>query len=135
ILILIYIIIRIGNLKKERFVVIGAMLGAGFGLVEACYLIKGIDVSQLFGLNLIERAFTILFHTTSGALIGYAWGKNIRKIILFLGILILINTLFHYLPILVYSKLFSAALLNIVLAFISLILLFGATLLFKKEQA
>lgn len=132
--VLIYIIIRVSNFKKERFVVIGAMLGAGFGLVEACYLIKGIDVSQLFGLNLIERAFTILFHTTSGALMGYALGKNIRKIIMFLVILIIINTLFHYLPVLAFSKLFLPALLNIVLAFISLILLFGAMLVFKKEQ-
>jgi hypothetical protein len=88
----------------------------------------------LFGIGVLERAFTILFQTASGALIGYALATGVRKLSFILPITILLNSLFRYLPVLVQAKLSTPELLQIVLAFVSVSFVLVVLILFKRNR-
>jgi len=130
---LIYAVALYKEIKASRLTVIGAMCGAGFGILEACYIVAQIGYVELFDLNLIERAFTMLYHTTSGALLGYALSLGGRR---WIGIglaMVVINSVFRFLPIFVQTKTTSPEVMYFALAFISIGLLFAAMLLFRKR--
>ena len=130
----IILFVRFANLKSHMYTIIGAMLGVGFGVVEACYLAGGVPTSMLFTINLIERGFTILFHVTSGALLGYALSKGMGKVSTFAVLTIIINSLFRYLPIFAQSKTLTPELLNIILAIVSILFLSITLLQMKKTE-
>ena len=130
----IFLFIHIAKCKNQHFTIIGAMVGLGFGIVEACYLAGGIPTSVLFGVNLVERGFMILFHVTSGALLGYVFRRETLKIVTIVLITIVINSLFRYLPIFAQSKTFTPELLSIVLAIVSITFLMITMLIFKKGK-
>ncbi len=129
-----YGLLRMGSFKRSRMIIFGAMLGVGFGIVEGSYLAAGVTSTQLFGIGVLERAFTILFQTAAGALIGYAFASGARKLLIILPVTILLNSLFRYLPVLVQARLSTPGLLNIVLAFISVAFVLVVLILFKKER-
>lgn len=61
-------------------IALGAMVGAGFGMVEACWLTGGIYAAgalDLVSLGVWERLITIIFHTAMGALLGYGIGRKL----------------------------------------------------------
>ncbi|KAA3632258.1 MAG: hypothetical protein DWP97_11365 [Calditrichaeota bacterium] len=126
--------VRFADIKSHMYTIIGTMIGVGFGVVEACYLAGGVPTSMLFTINLIERGFTILFHVTSGALLGYALSKGIGKVSVFAVLTIVINSLFRYLPIFAQSKTLTPELLNIILAIVSILFLSVTLLQLKKTE-
>jgi hypothetical protein len=127
-------LVKFGAFKRNRAIVFGAMFGVGFGIIEASYLAAGVNSTQLFGIGVLERAFTILFQTASGALIGYALATGVRKLSFILPITILLNSLFRYLPVLVQAKLSTPELLQIVLAFVSVSFVLVVLILFKRNR-
>ncbi len=65
------------NLRS--MIALGAMVGAGFGMVEACWLTGGLFAVGALGLVSLavwERLITILFHTAMGAILGYGIGRR-----------------------------------------------------------
>lgn len=130
----IILIIKVSRIKGYKYIIIGAMCGVGFGIVEACYLVGGADSSQLFSISLLERGFMILFHTTSGALLGYAYSVSLNKLSIFAVLMIIVNSIFRYLPVFVQFQSAPPEMLSILLAFISMGLLFFTMLLFKKAK-
>ncbi|MCP4569700.1 MAG: PrsW family intramembrane metalloprotease [FCB group bacterium] len=122
----------IARLLKPRVVMLialGAFIGAGFGYFEACQtsLSSDLILKLILAANVI---FMILFHTASGALLGYGLGR--RKIAIFFPIMIGVNAFMHYLAFMIgsgkpslasiknltiYQALIGAAMLTVVLIF------------------
>ncbi len=130
----IFILIKFLLQKKLSHVSIGAMVGLGFGLIEATYLAFGTPSALLFSVNLVERIFLIIFHVAAGACIGYAIKKGIKETVLFLLFTIVINSSFRFMPIFAQNKTLTPELLGILLAFISISFLTLVLFLSKKEN-
>ncbi len=122
------------EIKNIQYVSLGAVVGLGFGLVEALFLAYGTPSSLLFGMNLVERIFLIIFHVSACVLMSYALKESTMKAIRFLIITILLNSILRYLPIFVQTKVFTPELLGIGLAFISITFLTFTLFLTRKED-
>lgn len=133
ILLLVLLVTSTGT-NDRRAVSFGALIGVGFGVVEACYLSSNFFAEQLFGVNLLERAFLILYHVTAGAILGYGIAKGTRQLIIAGLCTLLINSFLRYLPIFVQSNNVPSNMLVVLLAFISVILLLGMIILMKREE-
>lgn len=83
----IYWLIRKRDLMPRFGLAIGALVGAGYGVFEAQWLLSeifaaGFDFSWLSAFGLIalggfwERFFTVAFHTASGAVMGWGLAKG-----------------------------------------------------------
>ena len=131
----IFVIARIARIQHNRLTVIGSVCGAGFGVVEACYLLTGMDLSLVASWSLIERGFLILFHATSGALLGYGLARGIRQRAAIVTALILVNSLFRYLPTFVQQQVLPLGVVYFASAIIALVLLFWATLVFRRAKS
>lgn len=94
------------KVRSDRLMVIGAVCGAGFGIVEGCYLAALALNVDLFSWHLLERGFTILFHATAGALLGHALtgGSANREFRLVMIGMILFNTFLRYLPVFIQQR-------------------------------
>jgi hypothetical protein len=96
----------LAKVRADRLAVIGAVCGAGFGIVEGCYLVTLASNVDVLSWHLLERGFTILFHATAGALLGraLAHGSADRRFRLTLIAMILFNTVLRYLPVFVQQR-------------------------------
>ncbi len=111
--------------RKSRpyvFAVIGAAIGAGFGLVEAIMMTASFGVMPLFTASLSERGFLILFHAAAGALVGRGLSQDRQSAVIALVITTLINSLLRYLPVFAQAKMADVTLLYIIYGLIVLVL-------------
>lgn len=71
---------RLPHADRRSAVVIGAASGAGFGVIEAIYLvalpIAATGMLRLAGFAIWERASAVAFHVASGALLGAGVAKG-----------------------------------------------------------
>ncbi|GAI27630.1 unnamed protein product, partial [marine sediment metagenome] len=88
--------------KKYRYAVLGAFCGAGFALFEACH-VTGFTIAPLFRWGLLERGALIMYHVSSGALLGRAISRGTDRTVAALLVLILMNAVFRYLPLFVHE--------------------------------
>ncbi|MDH4156410.1 MAG: hypothetical protein OEW00_03940, partial [candidate division Zixibacteria bacterium] len=131
----VFALAHLARIQHNRLTIVGSVCGAGFGVVEACYLITGMDLSLVASWSLIERAFLILFHATSGALLGYGLAHGIRQRAVIVTALVLVNSLIRYLPTFVQQQVLPLGLMYFASAFICLVLLFSATLVFRRAKS
>lgn len=131
------------ELSPKTGLAIGAMVGAGFGVCEAQWLLNSVFASgftwslvpQYGFLALLpfwERLFTVSFHIATGALSGYglAKGKGWQFYLLASFLHFLSNySIFFY-----YKKMVTAVQIELIIAFIALFV-FGAVfwLRWRKE--
>ena len=126
-----------GNQPSRRFIAIGAVCAAGFGIVEGCYMVVMAGNVELFSWHLLERGFVILFHATSGALLGFAlarWIQGGRRWLALLGVTIAFNGLLRYLPVFVQQKAIPVQMMYFVIPIVSLVFLLLTLLLFRKAR-
>jgi hypothetical protein len=135
-LIPLFLVVRMAKPRPVAMVSMGAFVGAGFGCIEACHLIAPLfQNQQITGYVLIERVFTILFHATAGALLGYGIAR--KQIWQFLLAAIGLHTLGNYMIIFVQMKTLTIKGLNILLGLYDIALLAGMIYLqrdFKQLQ-
>ena len=123
---------------SRRYMAIGAVCAAGFGIVEGCYMVSLAGTAELFSWHLLERGFVILFHATSGALLGFAmarWTQGEWRWLTLLGATIAFNGLLHYLPVFVQQKAMPVQMMYFLIPAVILGVLLMALLLFKKTRA
>jgi len=111
---------------------IGAGFGATLGVVEACYLTGMLPLTGLFSWSLLERISMITFHTTTGALLGYATTGGQRRMLYIYVLMIIVNTVLRVFPYLVQVNIFTAPVMYLVLGFVVVGLLLGVVVYFKK---
>lgn len=105
------------KVRSDRLMVIGAVCGTGFGIVEGCYLATFASNVDVLSWHLLERGFTILFHATAGALLGRAMssGSADRGFRLTLIGMILFNTTLRYLPVFVQQRVIDVRMMYFVM--------------------
>ena len=130
------IAMRLPGIKPVALISLGAFVGAGFGFVGACQIAGPVFQSRtMTSFTLVERIFTILFHTTTGALLGYGVAR--RKIWQFWLAASGLHALSNYLIVFVQMKLVTVKTLQIIIAFYDFVLLAGMVFLqrqYKKNR-
>ncbi|MCK5126459.1 MAG: hypothetical protein KAR42_09400 [candidate division Zixibacteria bacterium] len=117
--------------KAFLLISLGAFVGAGFGFIEACHITGPLfQVRILSNLAVTERVFTILFHTATGAMLGYGLAK--RKWWFYWIIAAALHSLVNYFIVFVQIKAISINTLEIIFAVIDLTLLGNMFLLQRK---
>jgi hypothetical protein len=121
--------------RKSRpyvYPVIGAAIGAGFGLIEAIMMTASFGIMPLFTASLAERGFLILFHAAAGALVARGLSQDRPSAVIALVCTVLINSLLRYLPVFAQAKMADVTLLYIIYGFIVLGLVAWAWLQTRK---
>jgi hypothetical protein len=108
------------------------LIGVAFGLVEAGYIAYGQPPEGLTGLNLIERGFTILFYGSAMVLLADALRQSISRALLIAVVVVAVNGLMRYFPIIARTKIANAEVLNFGVAIISLAVLVWALVKQKR---
>lgn len=131
-LMLVFRFVRIG---KGNPLLIGGAVGAGFGIIEAAFIISQLPDAPLWSFNLAERGFLILFHSVSGVLLASvlmirSWTKKIVLMV----ILVLTNSLFRYVPVFVQRNLLDVELLLLLMPILPIILLVYCVGLIKRTR-
>lgn len=131
-------VIRKQKLMPRFTLSMGALVGAGYGVVEAQWLINAIfaagfsfDLVSVYGLVALagfwERFFTVAFHTASGAVLG--WGIARRKWWLFYLVTTVWHALLNYSVILFQVGILSSLQVELIIAVMADILFVYAFLL------
>lgn len=120
-------------IKKQRvkIIILGAFLGGGFGFCEACYVIG--PAFQSLGLTtpvLMEKIFSVLFHTATGAIMAY--GVLSGKKVFFWIIAAIGHALSAYLIVLVQMQIIGLSTLATMLSFYYLAFYFYAGILKRQ---
>jgi len=133
---LIFAIFKFVSIGKKNPLLIGGAVGAGFGIVEASYILSHLPDAPLWSANLVERGFLILFQSVSGVMLAAALLFNSRaKKAVLVGAVVLCNSLLRYLPVFVQRNLLEAELLYILIPIIPVLLLLYSVGLIKKSRS
>ncbi|PWB75935.1 hypothetical protein C3F09_01355 [candidate division GN15 bacterium] len=95
----------------------GALCGAGFGFMLACYLSSQGGASWDIDTAFMERVFQIAFHIASGVIIAVLYCRGLMSAIRGAAILSGINTLFYYFVVFAQQRMVDAGMLAFLLAF------------------
>ncbi|MCD6249450.1 MAG: hypothetical protein J7J98_03850 [candidate division Zixibacteria bacterium] len=120
--------------KEYRLIGLGAFLGGGFALAEACYG-AGLQVTILFDWPLAERIAFILLRVISGGLIGWVFTNNVERRWMIPGLILPVAVVARYLPLLVQGGLIDVEVIHFVLVVGMVLYLLAAMLLIKKVPA
>jgi len=120
--------------KEYRLVGLGAFLGGGFALAEACYG-TGLQVTILFDWPLAERIAFILLQVISGGLIGWVLTHIGERRWMIPGLILPIAVVARYLPLLVQGGLIDVEVIHFVLIVGMVLYLLAAMLMIKKVPA
>ncbi|MEW6050907.1 MAG: hypothetical protein AB1644_07590 [Candidatus Zixiibacteriota bacterium] len=131
-LVALFAVVRWRRPSTSRIAVIGAFCGAGIGLLEAGYLGYATHATTVFSFQLLERGSLILFHVTAGLVVGDALTMDDSSLLKVLGITVLVNTFFRYLPVFVQQKALSIEITYFLMSFACLAMV-AATLLYRRK--
>lgn len=129
------LVTRIRRASPEVLPFVGAMAGAGLGILEACYLDSVVPEAVLVSWALFERAFLILFHVSTGVLLGWAFARGGRTLGLTLLVTMLTNTVIRTLPALLPLRILDQGLLNLLMAFIVVVVAISALVVYRRVEA
>jgi hypothetical protein len=129
----IFAVIYRGGLKEHQFTVIGAAVGAVFGIAEACYVVTQFASPELFSAVLLERIFILVYHVGAGAILGAALRFDLEVGIYTVIGLIIANSLFRYMPVFAQTQVLSIEPLSLIMAFLSVAVLTTALIMVKKS--
>jgi hypothetical protein len=117
--------------------IIGLFVGLGFGLSESWASvanIAGTGAFSIIGWSIFERIFAFLFHMATGVLIGFALERSYKQMIIFLLATMVIHSGTIYLAVFVQRRIIDIAIMEIISAFIGLMVVLFAYLMMKKYR-
>jgi len=120
------------RIRQFHRAAVGAFLGGGFALIEACY-VSGLNISVLFTPILVERGFLILFHVVAGTIIGAAIGRGVERVTVALILAALVNSILRFLPIFIQQEVLAVLMMIIVMGFICLAFLVYTLLVLRSD--
>ncbi len=111
--------------SKKSLVVLGMFTGMGFGIMEAC-AITGVayktGLMPFFSWGTFERIFAILFHTSTGAALGYAVAGGWKKVPAIWLLMVLIHSFSNLLIVFYQKGTLSLVALELIVAAIDIVL-------------
>ena len=117
--------------KEYRLIGLGAFLGGGFALAEACYG-AGWRLTVLFDWPLAERIAFILLQVISGGLIGWVFTQAGERRWIIPGLILPVAVVARYLPLLVQGGLIDVEVIHFILIISMILYLLAAMLMIKK---
>ncbi len=120
--------------KEYRMIGLGAFLGGGFALAEACYG-AGLQVALLIDWPLAERIAFILLQVISGGLIGWVFSQMGERRWMIPGLILPVAVIARYLPLLIQGRLIEVEIIHFILIAGMVIYLLAAMLMIKKIPA
>lgn len=114
---------------------VGAFVGAGFGFMEACYFTATAPFFTLASYGLIERAFVLVFQLSAGLLLGIGIRRGSAYYLQTALCLALVNALLRYLPAFAQQRVVGPELLSVLLALVSLAVVFTALVQTKRSSS
>lgn len=120
--------------RGTRMILVGAALGAAFGVTEICYR-AGFVALQVFTPELPGFIFSILYHSAAGAVLGLAFTyDDRRRLAVTLAVLILINVIYRVLPAMVEQGRLDLALMNLLLGCVTLVVVAVSLMLVRRRR-
>jgi len=123
--------------KQLYSVAVGLFCGLGFGLYEACSL-TGADyqtgMMTIFSWGVLGQIFSIIFHMTSGAAMGYGLNRGFGYLTRIWIVVVLVHTLSKYLLVFLQEGVIDIGVFEFLVAIIDLLLLLGVYLLIKNAR-
>ena len=119
-LIALALVLRFLRPQPGRSIVVGALVGAMFGIVEACWL-AGFGQQSLEFWTVLNAGAMILFHVTAGVLIGAAIPGGVKRWLSMWGIIVLAHFVLRVLPALAFTGQLDDPLVALVVATLVLI--------------
>jgi hypothetical protein len=120
--------------RGTRMILVGAALGAAFGVTEVCYR-AGFVTSQVFTPELPGFIFSILYHAAAGAVLGLAFTyDDRRRLAITLAALVLINVIYRILPAMVEQGRIDIALMNLILGTATLVVIAVSLLMVRQRR-
>lgn len=116
----VFFILSWRGLQHVRAISAGALCGAGFGFMLACYLSSQSGSGQLFDVTFMERSFQIAFYVSSGLIIAVLFCRGVSSGMRGTAALAAINALFYYFVVFAQQRVVDTGLLTFLLAFIVL---------------
>ncbi len=115
---LIFVFAFLIRVRADRLTLVGAVTGAGFGVMEGCYLATLAVTADFFSWHLLERGFWIMYHAAAGGLLGHSLShnENSRRFSFMLVSMILFNSALRYLPVFVQQNVINVQMMYFVLA-------------------
>lgn len=111
--------------SKKSLVVLGMFTGLGFGIMEAC-AITGVayqtGMMAFFSWATFERIFAILFHSSTGAALGYAVAGGWQKVPAIWLLMVLIHSFSNLLIVFYQKQMIGLAPLELIVAAIDIVL-------------
>ena len=123
-------------LTPRRILISGAAIGAGFALLEACYIAGKLPAVEIFSLNLLEKSFLILLHIGSGVILAKAINsKSGKEGLLLFMVVVAANSWLRYLPIFVQQGVVKVELIYMIQPLVPIIIILMAISQLKKLNA
>lgn len=135
-LVWVFVADRHGRAAPAMLIGLGALFGAGLGVVEACYFDTYLGIKEFLSWNLMERIAMIVFHSTTGAVIGLGWylwrTKEAINTLIYLAVgAAVVNGFLRSLPVFVQENLVTAPLMYIILSLCVVLVLLAALVLVR----
>ncbi len=111
--------------SKKSLVILGMFTGMGFGIMEACSITGFAYQSGLMSFiswATFERIFAILFHTSTGAALGYALAAGWKKVPAIWLLMVLIHSFSNLLIVFYQKEMVALAPLELIVAGIDVVL-------------
>ena len=129
---LVILVRKIGSVKDYQLVGLAAVIGAGFGYMEACYL-DSLAVRTGFDIGMLERVAILVYHAAAGGFLGYILAYNRKLIWVALTGPVVINTFFRYAPVFVQGQAMSVGALAITMMGIAFLSQLSAFIIVKQR--
>jgi len=123
--------------KQNLSIVIGIFCGFGFGLYEAGWITGApyqAGTMAIFSWAVLERIFTMIFHMTTGAALGYGINRGVKHLSVIWVIMVLVHSFMNYMIIFVQKSVIDIALFELLVVGIDLVLLLGVYLTVKSAR-
>lgn len=108
----------------KPMIAIGLFCGLGFGIYEACSITGAALQSgamTIFSWGMFERFFAILFHATTGALLGYSLVRGLKFVLILWPAVVIVHSFANYLIIFLHRNVIDLAIFELIIAFIDII--------------
>lgn len=116
---------------------IGLFCGLGFGIFEACSITGAAlqsGVMSIFSWGMFERIFAILFHATTGAIIGYSLVRGLKFVLILWPITVIVHSFINYMIIFLHRNVIDVAIFELIVAFIDIIFVLVAYLIIGRRR-
>ncbi|MCP4703108.1 MAG: hypothetical protein GY865_00740 [candidate division Zixibacteria bacterium] len=136
----IVIIITIFVVRKpelKSMTILGLFCGLGFGIYEACTITGAALQSgamSIFSWGMFERFVAILFHATTGTLLGYGLSRGFKYVLIYWTTAVLVHSIINYMIIFLHRNVINLAMFELLVAFINIIFVLAVYLIIKRNS-